>query len=249
MYNKILNEKVYRSKPIRLDSEGRRIEGIGFTKGGTNGKKTSNKYLNKNPIAKSFYQSKRQRVFNGHHGTTRSVNKSYNEELKTKINLLDFKRESYETQYNNYYNDNNGTPKVNRIRIKGYKFFDEFNNQIARVEVEYRNEDNIITIFEIKPKYKGFGFAKDLLNMSKTSLSANAAELDLNDQSKILFFESNGFLKIKIKKQTCILKLQNNKNMIDLIHYDENSYEKLIKNNNELYHTGGFEYEGYRSYI
>jgi cytochrome c biogenesis protein ResB len=180
--------------------------------------------------------------------------KTMMEDLKKSIELLDFTRRSYETFYNHYYNDKYGTPKAHRIRVRGYRFFDEFNNQVARVEVETKNENNIITIFEISPKYQGLRFGKDLLQMAKISLSANAASIEKNEESKIRFFEYNGFIKMGENKQNCILKLltQNPVDRSKTVElFDKPSVLSAIDRefNNELYHTGGYDYEGYRDYL
>lgn len=203
-----------------------------------------------NPAFKQKMASSNNMMRNG----TLIKNKPMMEDLKKPIELLDFTRRSYETFYNHYYNDKYGTPKANRIRVRGYRFFDEFNNQVARVEVETKNENNIITIFEISPKYQGLRFGKDLLQMAKVSLSANAASIERSEESKIRFFESNGFIKMGEYKQNCILKLltQNPVDRSKAVElFDKPSVLSAIDRefNNELYHTGGFDYEGYRDYL
>jgi hypothetical protein len=185
-----------------------------------------------------------------------SLNKTANkissfEECMKPMQLLDFNRRSYESSYNSYYNDNSGTTKSNRIKIKGYKFFDNFNNQIAEVEVESRNGNNIITKFDVSSQYSGLGFAKDLLKMAKTSLSANMAEIDISEESKIRFFENNGFINLGIRKQTCILKIEDVVRAVDKPTSVE-LFDKPFFNgsdSNSLYNTGGLEYEGYRNYL
>jgi len=254
---KILNErsgpKEYASTQKSFGINGVTIHG---SNKGTNPAGVDNyKYMRKNPEAKRFTQMKKQKISNGRFGTVRSKTTPVMEEAFKKLELLDFTRRSYEAYYNNYYEDNSGTLKANRIRVRGYRFFDNFNNQVARVEVESKNEKNIITIFEVNPVYKGLGFGKDLLRMAEISLTANAAEIDISEESKIRFFERNGFIKIGMKKQTCILELDSREKVVDraksVEYFDQPSIKTAIDRelNNELYHTGGYDYEGYRNYL
>ena len=177
--------------------------------------------------------------------------KTMMEDLRKPIELLDFTRKSYETFYNHYYDDKYGTPKAYRIRVRGYRFFDEFNNQIARVEVETKNENNIITILEVNPKYRGLSFGKDLIKLAKANLSANYAIADKSEESKIRFFESNGFIKIGEDKQNCIFKLLTQSPVERAKSVEVFDKPSLLSKdvNNELYHTGGYDYEGYRDYL
>lgn len=204
------------------------------------------KLLNYNPSDNAVkYKIKnkirRQRMKNNNY-------QSFMEDSKI-IRLLDFNRKSYESSYNSYYQDNFGNTKSNRIKIKGFKFYDDFNNIIAELEVEYLNDFIYITKFEIDGKYSGMGFAKDLLQVARTSLGANAAKIEKNKESKVNFFLRNGFIKKGEQKQFCILVAENNK---------INDYPKDVQasvdirryepNNND-YNLGGFDFEGYRGYL
>jgi len=179
---------------------------------------------------------------------TNYLKENYNDQKP--INLLGQNRKTYETYYNNYYEDNFGTLKSNRIKIKGIQFYSKFGELLADVTVESKNEYNIITKFEINPNYKGMGFARDLLSIAKASLTANAVEVEMDRPKKIAFFEANGFKKIKVSKQSCILVLQNEIEkppISDVTSCDRS--DSHFEMNNNLYNTGGFDYEGYRGYI
>lgn len=200
---------------------------------------------NTNPILKSKI---RQSVLN----SKLQIRRGLYEDLKKKVELLDFSRKSYESYYNHYSTDMKGTPVATRVKIKGFKFLDNLGGLVAKVDVESFNELNIITTFEVNPRYQGFGFARDLLRLAESSLNANAVECRIKDDNKIRFFESNGFKKVAFKKQTCILKLDNRTHAVDRAQsvelFDKPS-SLSAEYDNELYHTGGYDYEGYRNYL
>lgn len=172
-----------------------------------------------------------------------------------KISLLDFNRKTHEEYYNRYMEDKYGSPKAVRILIKGLEFFDQSNNKVAEVEVERRNQYSIITKFYIDKKYQGMGFAKELLTAAKFSLNANAVEADIREMSKIRFFERHDFVKKCMEKQICILTLDDKNNSVTKPTDVANIEMKTIKHpeleyeNDVLYNTGGFGYDGYGDYI
>lgn len=174
-----------------------------------------------------------------------------------KMQLLDFNRKSYESSYNNYFTNDLGMTKSHRVIIKGLRFYDSFNNLVAEVEVEKKNEKNIITKFFVSSKYKGHGFAKDLLDSAKISLSANAVQVGKTEDSKERFFLAHDFrMENTDNKQFNLLVLNDKNNGItpksiekfDVpVELDSMTGSKYDFGN--LYDTKGLEYDGYKKYI
>jgi len=168
-------------------------------------------------------------------------------------NLYDFKREKYESQFNSYSRNDLGITKSKRGLIKGIVFKNELGTPVAKVEVCCIENKNLITTFDINPQYQGLGFAKQLLEIAKSSLSANFIEIDMDKESKLTFFESQGFVKIGATKNRYVLKLQITNNTLKptfVTNFDNPAATAVGEVNVDgLYNCGGYDYEGYRNYI
>lgn len=168
-------------------------------------------------------------------------------------NLYDFKREKYESQFNSYSRNDLGITKSKRGIIKGIVFKNELGTPVARVEVCCMENKNLITTFDINPQYQGLGFAKQLLEIAKSSLSANFIEIDMDKESKLTFFESQGFVKIGATKNRYVLKLQITNNTLKptfVTNFDNPAATAVGEVDVDgLYNCGGYDYEGYRNYI
>lgn len=253
--------KSFRARATHRTTRPDPVTGIGTSQNFNNGQPTNStnesfikrKKPKINPNSTAFTKQQRRLAQQRH---TMAMNKSkFLESSDNRMELLDFNRKSYESYYNHYYNNDLGMTKSDKIAIKGLKFYDNFNNLVAEVEVERLNDKNMITKFFVDSKYKGMGFAKDLLDAAKISLSANSAKIDNNDESKIKFLIAHGFNFVGKEKQHTILAINDkSKNTPTNKPMSVEKFNGLTSGASQydfgrLYDTKGLEYEGYRDYI